>query len=131
MPLYRTIVRPGLLDLEGRAAFANDVVEVHCGVTGAPPSFVHVLYIEDDGRLADGQNGLVLGTIRHGRTDEQKQEITTRLSEALAGHAGVDPSTVAAVSSDIDASYTMEGGVLLPEPGSPEEEAWKAAGSPA
>ena len=36
MPLYRTLVRPGLLDLEQREAFALDVVDVHCDVTGAP-----------------------------------------------------------------------------------------------
>ena len=130
MPLYRTLVRPGLLDLSQRQAFANDVVDVHCGVTGAPPSFVHVLYAEDDeGSLGEGQNALVFGTIRHGRTDEQRNEIATRLSEALAGHAGIEAETVTAVSVEIEASYTMEGGQLLPEPGSPEEEAWKAIGS--
>ena len=127
MPLYRTLVRPGLLDVEQRQRFSDDVVEVHCGVTGAPPSFVHVLYVDDhDGQLDAGQNALVFGTIRHGRNGDQKAEIATRLSAALAGHAGVDVESVTTVSADIDASYTMEGGVLLPDPGSPEEEAWKA-----
>jgi hypothetical protein len=28
--------------------------------------------------------------------------------------------------ADIEASYVMEGGKLLPEPGSPEEDDWKA-----
>ena len=127
MPLYRTLVRPGLLDVEQRQRFSDDVVEVHCGVTGAPPSFVHVLYVDDhDGQLDAGQNALVFGTIRHGRHGDQKAEIATRLSAALAEHAGVDVDTVTTVSADIDASYTMEGGVLLPDPGSPEEEAWKA-----
>ena len=127
MPLYRTLTTPGLLTLAQREQFANDVVEVHCDVTGAPRSFVHVLYAEDDGgQLDDGQHALVFGTIRHGRNGDQKQEIADRLSAALAGHAGVDPSTIVTVSADIDASYTMEGGVILPDPGSPEEEAWKA-----
>ncbi|MEM9748487.1 MAG: tautomerase family protein [Actinomycetota bacterium] len=127
MPFYHAHVRPGLLDLAAREAFSNDVVEVHCGVTGAPPSFVHVLYVDDhDGQLDAGQNALVFGTIRHGRNGDQKAEIATRLSAALAGHAGVDVESVTTVSADIDASYTMEGGVLLPDPGSPEEEAWKA-----
>ena len=131
MPLYRTLTRPGLLTLEQREAFANDVVDVHCGITGAPRSFVHVLYAEDDeGRLDEGQNALVFGTIRHGRNDEQKQAIASQLTEALAGHADIEPSTITAVSMDINASYTMEGGKLLPEPGSPEEEEWKAIGSP-
>ncbi len=129
MPLYRTLIKPGLLDLDQRKAFANDVVDVHCDVTGAPRSFVHVLYAEDDdGHLDEGQVALVFGTIRNGRTGEQKAEIASRLTTALAGHAEVDPATVTAVSIDIDASRTMEGGMLLPEPGSAEEAAWKAIG---
>ncbi len=131
MPLYRALVRPGLLTLEQREAFANDVVDVHCGVTGAPRSFVHVLYADDhEGDLDEGQNALVFGTIREGRNDEQKREIADRLTAALAARAEVDPDSVAAVSVDIKASYTMEGGTLLPEPGSPEEAEWKSIGSP-
>ena len=66
MPFYHAIIRPGLLDESARAAFANDVVDVHCGVTGAPRSFVHVMFSEDDrGRLAEGVNAaMVNGTIR-------------------------------------------------------------------
>ncbi len=131
MPLYRTLVRPGLLTASQREAFAKDVVDVHCGLTGAPPSFVHVLYAEDaEGELDEGQNALVFGTIRHGRTDEPRKEIGARLRDALSAHAGVDSNTITAVSVEIEASYTMEGGKLLPEPGTPEEELWKAIGSP-
>ena len=129
MPFYHAHVRPDLLDLAAREAFSNDVVEVHCGVTGAPPSFVHVLVTEDDGgSLPDGTNGVISSTIRAGRTDEQKAEMRERLAVLLAERAGVDAATVSATSRDIEASFTMEGGALLPEPGSAEEEAWKAAG---
>ena len=48
---------------------------------------------------------------------------------ALADRAQVDAATVATATTDIEASYTMEGGALLPEPGTPEEEAWKLLGS--
>ena len=47
MPLYRVLNRPGLLDADQRAAFSVDVVDVHCDVTGAPRSFVHVLYADE------------------------------------------------------------------------------------
>jgi len=129
MPFYRVLVRPGLLTAEQRQDFANDVVDVHCGVTGAPRSFVHVLFVEDD-RLPEGRNGSILGTIRSGRNDEQKAEIASQLDAALSRRAGVDADTITTVSRDIEASFTMEGGALLPEPGSPEEAAWKAIGSP-
>lgn len=131
MPLYRTLVRPGLLDLEQRTAFANDVVDVHCEITGAPRSFVHVLFAEDEaGALDDGQNALVFGTIRHGRTDDQRADLADRLSAKLAERADVERDTITTVSVEVQASYTMEGGTLLPEPGSAEEEEWKAIGSP-
>ena len=51
-----------------------------------------------------------------------------RLSALLAQRAGVDATTISATSRDIEASCTMEGGALLPEPGSVEEATWKAAG---
>ncbi len=131
MPLYRTLTRPDLLGRAERQAFANDVVEVHCDITGAPPSFVHVVFAEDDGgQLTDGQNALVLGTIRHGRTDDQKAELVGRLRSSLASRAAVSEETIAAVTVDVEASFTMEGGKLLPEPGSAEEAEWKAGAAP-
>ena len=98
---------------------------MHCDVTGAPPSFVHALFTEDrDGRLPDGCIAMVNGTIRAGRNDEQRADIADRLDAALATLAGVDPSSIRTSTRDIGASFTMEGGVLLPEPGSDEEAAW-------
>ena len=126
MPFYRTNIRPGLLDVDGRATFSHDVVDVHCGVTGAPPSFVHVMYTETDA-MPDGIDGQVFGTIRSGRNGDQKREIAARLSALLADRAGVSVDAVTVATADIEASYTMEGGVLLPEPGSAEEEAWSAS----
>lgn len=126
MPFYHALVQPDLLTREAREQFSNDVVDIHCGVTGAPRSFVHVLVTEDSrGRLVDA-NGSVTGTIRAGRTDAQKAEIHERVGAALAQRGGVATDSVTVTTRDIAASYTMEGGALLPEPGSPEEEAWKA-----
>ncbi len=130
MPFYHAIVRPELLDESQRQRFAEQVVEVHCDVTGAPPSFVHVLVAEDDrGRLDADSNALIRGVIRSGRTEAQRAEITSRLSQALAETAAIDPASAHASTTEIQASYTMEGGALLPEPGSPEEQAWMATPS--
>jgi phenylpyruvate tautomerase PptA (4-oxalocrotonate tautomerase family) len=127
MPFYHALVQPGLLTETQRQHFAGDVVDVHCDVTGAPPSFVHVLVTEDaDHRLPEGQAATVNGTIRAGRNADQKSEIARRLSAALATTAGVEPEAVSTATRDIEASYTMEGGVLLPEPGSAEEAEWGA-----
>ncbi len=130
MPFYHATIRPGLLPAAQREGFANDVVEVHCGVTGAPPSFVHVLVTEDTaGTLPEGANAIVAGTIRAGRTTAQKAEIIDRLNAAMAQRSGNAVATVSTTIRDVQASYTMEGGEVLPEPGSPEEERWKAIGS--
>ena len=127
MPFYHALVRPGLLTEAERQRFAVAVVDVHCDVTGAPPSFVHVLVTEDrDRELPDARAASVNGTIRAGRNADQKAEIARRLSAALATTAGVAPETVSTETRDIQASYTMEGGVLLPEPGSREEATWGA-----
>ena len=127
MPFYHATVRPELLTEPQRQTFASDVVGIHCDVTGAPPSFVHVLVTEDDrDHLPDNLTGIVNGTIRAGRTGTQKAEIAERISAALAATADVDPSTVSTTTRDIEASFTMEGGVVLPEPGSDEEAAWIA-----
>lgn len=74
---------------------------------------------------------MVLGTIRNGRNEAAKQQIREGLSKALATRAGVDAANVATLTVDIEASYTMEGGKLLPEPSSPEEEESKTLGSAA
>ncbi|MEM7140436.1 MAG: tautomerase family protein [Actinomycetota bacterium] len=126
MPLYRVFTEPGLLDEPARKAYAADVTRIHCELTGAPPDFVHVLHAEsDDGRLGDARAN-VFGTIRAGRTDQQKADIVEQLGEALADRAGIDASAVSVSTMDVEASWTMEGGRLLPEPG--DEGAWKAEG---
>ena len=127
MPFYHAIVRPEVLAPADRETLSNDVTSVHCDVTGAPRTFVHVLYTVDDAkRLPDNIDVLYRANIRSGRTPEQKAELTTRLQTATAERTSASASRVAIHIEEIEASFVMEGGSLLPEPGSPEEEAWKA-----
>ena len=46
MPLYRCAIREGLSSEAQRAQIAKEVVRIHCGVTGAPASFVHAFFSE-------------------------------------------------------------------------------------
>ncbi|MEC7434734.1 MAG: tautomerase family protein [Actinomycetota bacterium] len=127
MPFYHAIVRPEVLAPADREALSKDVTNVHCDVTGAPRTFVHVLYTVDDAnRLPDDIDVLYRANIRSGRTTEQKAELTTRLQNATAERTSASASRVAIHIEETEASFVMEGGSLLPEPGSPEEEAWKA-----
>jgi len=66
----------------------------------------------------------VLGSIRWGRTDEQKAQIVSDLAESIARIVGHAPDEVDVVTVDIPSKWNMEGGELLPEPG--EEDAWLA-----
>ena len=127
MPFYHAIVRPEVLAPADREALSKDVTNVHCDVTGAPRTFVHVLYTVDDAnRLPDDIDVLYRANIRSGRTTEQKAELTTRLQNATAERTSASALRVAIHIEETEASFVMEGGSLLPEPGSPEEEAWKA-----
>ena len=123
MPLYRCAVERGRTTIEQRERIARHIVRVHCDVTGAPPSFVHAFFSETaDGELPDGKAALVLGSIRSGRTDEQKARIVSELSESIAGELGCAASAVDVITADVPSKWNMEGGSLLPEPG--EEAEW-------
>jgi phenylpyruvate tautomerase PptA (4-oxalocrotonate tautomerase family) len=123
MPLYRCMLEEGQSTREERERIAKDVVRVHCDVTAAPPSFVHAFFAEVPAdALPAGRSAVILGSIRAGRTDEQKGRIVTELQEAAASALGKSPDAIEVVTVDVPASWVMEGGELLPEPG--EEAAW-------
>ena len=125
MPLYRCAVLEGLTTEAQRAQIAKEVVRIHCGVTSAPPSFVHAFFQELPGpKLPEGNAAFVLGTIRWGRTEEQRAKIASELTESVAHIIGRDPAEVAVVTAEIPSKWNMEGGALLPEPG--EEDEWLA-----
>ena len=125
MPLYRCMLREGLTSVAQRERIAKDVVRVHCDATGAPPAFVHAFFAEAAAaELPQGKAALVLGSIRSGRSDEQKARIVSELTEAVADATGLSPGEITVATVDVPASWVMEGGALLPEPG--EEAAWLA-----
>ena len=125
MPLYRCIVTPSLSSYEQRATIAEAVTRIHCEVTAGLPMFVHTFFTEDAaGMLPNDKRALMLGSIRAGRTAEQKQRLVTELEEALAHILELTRDQVTVVTVDVPARWVMEGGDILPEPG--DEEAWAA-----
>jgi phenylpyruvate tautomerase PptA (4-oxalocrotonate tautomerase family) len=118
-------MREGLTSEEQRARIAKDVVRIHCDVTGAPPSFVHAFFSETPAdELPEGKVAFVLGSIRRGRTDEQKARIVSELADAVANVLDREADRVGVATVDVPSKWIMEGGELLPEPG--EEAAWLA-----
>jgi phenylpyruvate tautomerase PptA (4-oxalocrotonate tautomerase family) len=125
MPLYRCTVSEGLTSEDQRARIAKEIVRIHCDVTGAPASFVHAFFAEASAEsLPDGMLIFVVGSIRKGRSDDDKEQIVSELTDAIARATGCDQSEVGVVTADVPAKWNMEGGVLLPEPG--EEAEWLA-----
>ncbi len=126
MPLYLCNARNGSIPPEAKAKIAKDITDIHCAKTGAPPTFVHAFFFEEAPQPQLGDSTVQLhGNIRAGRTDEQKAEIVQEMRESVARHSGIDLSEIAMTTADVPASWVMEGGDLLPEPG--EEEAWLEA----
>ena len=48
MPLYRCFVPKDSLNYEQRQEIAEAFTDVHCGISAAPRSFVHVWFLETD-----------------------------------------------------------------------------------
>ena len=126
MPLYICNSKPGSIPAEAKPKIAEDVTRIHCDVTGAPAKFVHVFFFENAPNPPLGDTTATLyGQIRHGRNDEQKAQICAEMKDSILTHAGLSAEQVMAFTTDTPASWVMEGGDILPEPG--EEEAWLAA----
>lgn len=123
MPLYRCTAPAGLLDAERRQSVADAFTSIHCELTGAPPSFVHVHFHDASD---DEQAPIVLhGGIREGRTDETRAELVRRCVAAVSAILDVPETDIAMRTSTTPASWIFEGGRVLPAPG--EEEAWLAS----
>jgi len=124
MPLYRCMVPSARVSMACRQSIAQAITAAHCDVTGAPAIFVHVFFFDMSGN--DASPVLVTGSIRAGRSAQQKAQIETRVQAAFEQLAGVPAQQTIVQLNDVPASWLMEGGRIMPEPG--EEEAWLATG---
>lgn len=124
MPLYRCTCPEGELDDAQRAALAVAFTDIHCALTGAPRTFVHVQFHHRPAPVEGPRFELHAG-IRAGRDRALADAIKARCIDAVAGVARVPHAQIAMRTSSTPASWILEGGRVLPEPG--EEEAWVAA----
>ena len=91
MPLYRCTISEGLTTYEQRLEIAKEITRIHCEVTGAPPVFVHAFFVEDRaGMMAESTRAIVIGSIRAGRTSEQRERIVSHIKDAFARVCGVE-----------------------------------------
>lgn len=124
MPLYRCTSPSGSLNDAQRAAIALAFTDIHCELTGAPRTFVHVQFHHQPAQPSRTPFSLHAG-IRAGRDQELTRTLMQRCIAAVAGIAAVSPEQISMRTSATQASWILEGGRVLPEPG--EEEAWVSA----
>lgn len=127
MPLY-TISTDAPLPTEAKSSAAMMITDVHCGHTGAPRTFVNVLYYQNV-PLRPGVKLNIFGSVRGGRTKETNRNIERDMVAQMAAISGYQPREIEFSYIEVPASWIMEGGAVLPEPG--EEEAWLKEHHPA
>ena len=118
MPLYMCNAVSGTIPETAKPKIAADITDIHCEITGAPSSFVHAFFFEDAPQLPiNGKSVFLFASLRGGRTAEQKQALVDRIKASLHRRAGVPLSEIVVDTTDVPASWVMEGGDVLPEPG--------------
>ncbi|WP_422449624.1 hypothetical protein [Endozoicomonas sp. ALB091] len=115
MPLY-TVTTPKSLPNSRRVELANLIMNVHCGLTGAPETFVNVMFWEN-ATLNDGVAMHVYGGIRKGRTAEMRETLQKEMSRRICQLMILTDKELETDMFEMPAQWIMEGGEILPEPG--------------
>jgi phenylpyruvate tautomerase PptA (4-oxalocrotonate tautomerase family) len=129
MPVYTCITSAKTLADDTKAAVAAEITKIHSSVTGAPTSFVHVVFQELPATnvftdSSPSQPLLISGVIRAGRADAEKVRLATQISSSSSRITGVPEARILVVIHDRPARFGVEGGRVMPEPGA--EDDWLA-----
>ena len=124
MPVYN-IASHSALPYATRKRTADAITDIHCSLTGAPAEFVNVIFMEGH-PIKDGHDIGVVCNVRSGgnRNDELTENLRQKIRDGVAEATGLPTDKVLATLLGFPASWAMEGGEILPEPG--EEDAWLA-----
>ena len=122
MPVYECQTTTGTLNEQQRNSLAESITAIHTKETGAPARYVHVLFTELEGRHAftagkQATPAIIRGQIRAGRPQAIRHAIIGQVSDAYIAVTGADPHAVVVAVLDVPASWVMEGGQIMPEPG--------------
>jgi phenylpyruvate tautomerase PptA (4-oxalocrotonate tautomerase family) len=127
MPIYQCISPEGLLDESQRENIAGEITRIHCDATGAPRSFVNVVFQDmQNGRVFTGASrsthSTLFGDIRAGRDVATRQAMLRDLSLMWTRLTDQPEGEVLIALREVKAENAIEAGVILPEPG--EEQQW-------
>jgi phenylpyruvate tautomerase PptA (4-oxalocrotonate tautomerase family) len=126
MPVYHCYSPRGLLTESAKANIAGEMTSLYCSVTGAPPSWVNVLFHEmprgdcfTGGKPA--MQSLILGINRHGRDLETRRSMLRQLSEIWTRNSGQSAADLWVSVTEIDPTNVIAAGSFIPAPGREHE----------
>jgi phenylpyruvate tautomerase PptA (4-oxalocrotonate tautomerase family) len=130
MPIYTCVTTETTLSDHVKATMAAEITKIHSSITGAPTSFVHVVFQELPATnmfidSSPSQPLLINGVIRAGRTAAQKTRLALDISSSTSRIASIPQARINVSIMEISARFAVEGGRVLPEPGA--EDAWLKA----
>ena len=125
MPFYNVTCRNSLTSQQ-RIAIAQGITDTHCAQTGALAEFVNVVFM-DGYPLPNGEIANISGAVRIGgnRTDDDIRRLEAALQETVAAKLKQPKRRVGISTIGMPASWVVEGGRVMPEPG--QEQEWIAA----
>jgi phenylpyruvate tautomerase PptA (4-oxalocrotonate tautomerase family) len=130
MPLYTCTTPEGTLSTTERAVVAAEITRIHTTHTGAPASFVRVMFqtLPPDSMFSAGKaakNVFITAIIRAGRSTEVKARILNDVWCMYKKVTGVADDQILIALTDMPPSNGMEFGGIVPEPG--HEAEWSAS----
>jgi phenylpyruvate tautomerase PptA (4-oxalocrotonate tautomerase family) len=130
MPIYTCTTNDATLTAASKSQLAGEIAKIHSAINQVPSTYVNVVFHElpADSVYTDGAPAspiLISGWAREGHPTAEIARLATEIAAAVASIAGVDAKRVLVVIQPSPASFAVEGGRVLPEPG--HEQAWIAA----
>ncbi len=122
MPMY-TVSSHSPLPSDTREEIANLIMNVHCRLTGAPETFVNVVFSHNVPHRR-GVKMNIFGNVRKGRTPEMNRQLVDALREEILASTKYPSRSLELTLFEVPASWVMEGGEVLPEPGEEESCEW-------
>ena len=129
MPIYTCTTTESTLSAQAKKALAGEIATIHSEINHVPSTYVNVVFHElpADSVYTDGVPAgpvLVSGWIREGHPKAEVTRLATEIATAVTRIADIAVDRVLVVFESSPASFAVEGGRVLPEPG--EEAAWIA-----
>ncbi|MFZ0714282.1 tautomerase family protein [Mycobacterium sp.] len=126
MPIYQCYSPKGLLTKSAKAKIAEEMTSLYCDVTGAPASWVKVLFHD----LPEGEcfsagkpaaQSLILAINRRGRDLETRRAMLRELSWIWTRNSGQPEADLWISVTEIDPTNVMDAGLFIAEPGHERE----------